>query len=310
MRQFFLNAQKVKSILAGHGLGKLTSLEEIKSGSINPVFLVNNKYILRIDLGDFDNKNKLKKESILSNILPKFSILTPGLIAFDDTCRLIKHPFILISFVPGYNLKDDYVMQDHETKKQLSSELGILANKIHSITLNDLGNLEIFGNIHSWIGKVKNNFESYWTLVKKGKYFSKKANTDIEKIFSDYQQISNWERVARLIHGDFSPSNIRIKNGHIVGIFDFEFSAIADPLWDLQKLPIAFQLGPDFDQGLFLKGYGLNKFTDQELTRLKMYGLTQGLWEIWATETQQFPYGQKEIEEGRQLIIHTIDIKL
>jgi aminoglycoside phosphotransferase (APT) family kinase protein len=308
MKQFLLGTEEAETVLTGHSFGKLTSLEEIKTGSINPVFLVNNKYVLKIDLDNPDNRDKLKKESILFNILPKFSIPTPDLIAFDDTCRTIKHPFILISFIPGHNLKDDFARQENESKNQLSLELGILAKKIHSLTLDDLGSLEVFGNIHSWVKKVKTDFQTYWTLVRNNKYFSEGVNNSIETIFDEYQKISNWEGVGRLIHGDFSPGNIRIKKGHIVGIFDFEFATIADPLLDLEKLPISFQLGTDFDQELFLKGYGLNKFTDQELTRLKMYSLSQGLWEIWATTTQMFPYGENEIEEGKQLVINAINL--
>lgn len=306
MRKVSIDKSEIKSILDSHNLGKVATIKEVKSGSINPVFLINNQYILRVGTGDSNNKDKFRKEAILFSILPKFSIPVPEVIIFDDSCNLVKYPFILMNLIKGNDLKDVFVEQNHENKKQLSSELGILAKRIHAVTSKDLDNDAIFGDINSWVEKEKMNFEKYWSFIKQGNHFSDEIGDKIEKTFNDYQQISKWDGVGRLIHGDFSYGNIKINNGHIVGIFDFEFANIADPLYDLQKLPISFQLGTGFDKSLFLKSYAVNEFTNQEITRLKMYSLTQGLWEIWATKTQQFPYGQKEIEEGKQLIINTV----
>ena len=309
MRTALFDKKYIENIFDNQGLEKVVHIEEIKRGSINPVFLLNDKYILRIDTGDSDNKDKFKKEAILFGTLPKFSIPVPEVIIFDDSCNLIEYPFILMEYIEGKDLKDVFVEQSHETQQQLSSELGILARKIHSVTANDLYNNAIFGNIDQWVEKEKYNYAKYWKLVKQGNQLSNEISDEIEKTFSNYQQISRWKGVGRLIHGDFSCGNIKINDGHIVGIFDFEFAGIGDPLYDLQKSPISFQLGADFDKCLFMNSYTTEEFTDQEKTRLKMYSLIQGLWEIWATETKQLPYGQKEIEEGKQLITNAIKDK-
>jgi len=306
MKQVSIDRDEIENILSSQNLGSVISSEELKSGSINPVFLINDKYILRIDTGDSENKDKFKKEAMLFEVLSKFSIPVPKIIVFDDSCRLIKYPYILMSNIEGRDLKDVFLTQKHETQNELSSELGALAKNIHAISSIDLGNAVIFGDIKSWVDNEKENFRKYWSSIKKDNYFSKDICDKVEKIFSDYQKLTNWEEVGRLTHGDFSCGNIKVNSGHIVGVFDFEFANIADPLYDLQKLPIAFQLGDGFDKGLFLENYMTREFTIQEITRLKMYCITQGVWEIWACETQQFPYGQKEIDEGKQLITNTI----
>lgn len=281
-----LTNQEIQDVLTAHKLGELASLEQLTSGSINPTYLINNKYVLRL-------KDDLEKEILLFNLLSRFSIPTPKVIATTKN-------YLIMSCLPGQNLKDCFASQSSETKKQLSAELGTLANKIHSITLNDQ---QLFGDIKTWVEKSKNNFQKYWQVIKTESYFDP---TEVEKVFEDYQQINNIE--GRFVHGDFSPGNIMVNNGHIVGIIDFEFSGIGDPLSDLEKLPISFQIGPDFDKKLFLKNYGHEKFSDQELTRLKFYSLNQGLWEIWATKTQAFPYGKKEIDEGKQLVMLSLSL--
>lgn len=301
-----IETEKIKKILDNYGLGNLESFEENEISTINPVFLINQKYILRVDLGESDNKGKFKKESILFDLLPNFSVPTPKLITFDDSCTLIDKPFLLINYVPGENLKSGFNQTDNETKGQLSFELGDLANKIHSVTANDLGNQEIFGDINTWVEKEKEDFNTYWKIVKENNYLSDDTNDKIKIVFDNYYQISKWQETGRLVHGDFSPNNIRISNSHINGIFDFEFATIADPLYDLQKLPINFQLDNGFNQEKFLAGYGIQEFSEPEIIRLKTYCLAQGLWEIWATHTKQFPYTNKEIEEGKQLIENTL----
>lgn len=299
VNKFILEKNELENILSVNGLEKIISIEELKSGSINPTFLINNKYILRIDLGNSEYKNKLKKESILFNILPKFGIPTPKLIAFDDSKTIIKYDYLLMSYITGQNLKDNF-------QPQLSQELGDLIRKINLVTQNDLGNLEIFSNIDSWVAKIKSNFEIYNNYLKQINYFSTDISQKIDEVCANYCQISDWENKGHLIHGDINPGNIIANNDHIVGIFDFEYSSIADPLGDLERLPISFQIKSNFNRELFLQGYGQQNFSAEELIRIKMYSLSQGLWEIWATKTQQFPYGQKEIDEGTIHVLNTL----
>jgi len=301
-----IEPEKIIKILDYYDLGDLESFEENKISTINPVFLINQKYILKVDLGESDNTDKLKKESILFDLLPKFSIPTPTLIAYDESLSLLDRPYLLINFIPGENLLSGFNQFINDTKGQLSLELGSLANKIHSVTANDLHHPALFGDIDTWIEKEKNDFNSYWKIVTENNYLATQTSRKIEMVFDNFNQLSNWSEVGKLIHGDFSPNNIRMSNGHLVGIFDFEFATIADPLYDLQKLPINFQLGNDFNQKMFLTGYEVQEFSESEIIRLKTYCLSQGLWEIWATHTQQFPYTNNEIEEGKQLIINTL----
>ncbi|MFA7301283.1 MAG: aminoglycoside phosphotransferase family protein [Candidatus Shapirobacteria bacterium] len=296
---FTIENKTIETILSKNNLDKLTSIEELKSGSINPTFLINNKYILRIDLGNSEYQNKLKKESIIFTLLPKFNIPTPKLFAFDDSKIILEFDYLLMSYISGKNLKDDF-------QSELSLELGDLVRKINLVTANDLGDQEIFGDIDNWLNKIKLNFKMYWKYLTDLNYFNNDISRQIETIYDDYCKIRNWNNKGRLIHGDINPGNIVANNGNIVGIFDFEYATIADPLGDLERLAIDFQINNNFNPELFLQGYGQNDFSSEELTRIKMYNLSQGLWEIWATKTQQFPYGQKEIDEGTLHVLNTL----
>ncbi|OGG08574.1 hypothetical protein A2154_00375 [Candidatus Gottesmanbacteria bacterium RBG_16_43_7] len=185
--------------------------------------------------------------------------------------------------------------------------MGEILRKIHGVTPEDLSESELFGPKKGWKKENEKEFTTYLETALRGAYFPPEVEEEINKTFQQFQNLSSdLENEFRLVHSDFSASNIQINDGKIVGIFDFEWSHIGDPLWDLQKLPINYQLGDGFSNENFLKGYGMENPTEEERIRVKMYTLRQGLWEIWAMKTQLFPFGEKEIKEGQELVSSAI----
>jgi len=310
MGVYHLKNEDVQKILDKYSLEKFIFLEEIKTGLINPVYLVNGKYVLRIEVHTYEkNPDKLKRESILFKLLPKFDIQTPPLIGFDDSKEIIDVPYILLSFIPGESLKQAFNKLTKKQQRAISFQLGAIAKKIHKVTFRDLDNQTMFGNIQKWTEKSLRNFEVHWQIVKDRDYLSDVVKAVIIATLEQFKKV-NLDNAGRLTHGDFSASNVQMNKGEIVGIFDFEYSFIADPLWDLQKLPLNFQLANGFSKEEFLKGYGVTMFTNEEKNRLKMYCFHQGVWEIWATVTKFMPFGEKEIKEGIELINNTLSYKL
>jgi len=307
-QQYSITNDTVKKILNKYNLWVLKSLVRIKAGLINPAFLINDSYVLRIDKSEHlknvqGHDTRFEREAFLYDLLPKRGIPTPQCLEFDSSREIIPEKYIIISYIPGVSLSDRFKNLDKKTQQKLSFQMGEIIRKIHDITPEDLNGSELFGPKTGWKKLYEKKFSFYLEEAIKGKYFSPEIEEEIKKTFQRFQnQISDLEDDLRLVHSDFSASNIQINDGKIVGIFDFEWSHIGDPLWDLQKLPINFQLGDGFSRENFLKGYGMENPTAEERIRIKMYTLHQGLWEIWATKTQLFPFGEKEIKEGQELV--------
>lgn len=284
----------------------------MKAGLINPAFLINGRYVLRIDKSDHlknvqGHDTRFDREAFLYGLLPKMGIPTPNCLGFDDSGKIIPEKYIIVSYIPGVSLSDGFRDYDGEIQNRLSFQMGEVLRKIHSITPEDLNDSELFGPKTDWKRLYEKEFSFYLEKALKGKYFSPEIEEAIKRIYREFQnQVSDLEDAIRLVHSDFSASNIQINDGKIVGIFDFEWSHVGDPLWDLQKLPIHFQLGDGFNAKNFLKGYGIENPSEEKLTRIKMYTVHQGLWEIWATKTQLFPFGEKEIKEGQGLVSSAI----
>ena len=307
-QQYSISNDKIEKILTKYNLGILKSCVPIKAGLINPVFLINDLYVLRIDKSDHlknvqGHETRFEREAFLYDLLPKRGILTPQCLGFDSSREIIPEKYIIVSYIPGVSLSVGFKNLDKEIQQKLSFQMGEIIRKIHNVTSEDLNGSELFGPKTGWKKLYEKEFSFYLEEATKGKYFSPESEEEIKKTYEQFQnQVSDLENKIKLVHGDFSASNIQINNSKIVGIFDFEWSHIGDLLWDLQKLTINYQLEDGFSREIFLKGYGMENPTEEERIRIKMYTLHQGLWEIWATKTQLFPFGEKEIAEGNQLI--------
>ena len=302
---FTISEETVKKILQKYNLGQFSTLEEIKTGLINPVFAINNQFVLRINTNkDSESKQKFEKEAYLYVLLSKSDIPTPKCIGYDCSGEIIKEKYLLISYIEGETLKESFQKANKEARYHLAYQLGEIAKKIHSVDIHEISlRSDLFGSKEDyWNKKLEMEFAKYFDLVKDKRLLVDKIIEDIEKVSKEFASLGDLSRKATFIHGDFYGNNFQVRNGEIVGIFDFEMTKLGDPYFDLQKLPINFQLGDGFDKGAFLDGYGQKVMSTEEKIRLKKYALFQGLWELWATETQQFPFGEKEIEEGKDLI--------
>lgn len=309
MNRFILDPKQLQQILDKFNLGQVISCEEVQAGLINPVYLINQKYILRIEQHTFEaNPDKLKRESILFQILPQFEIPTPRLIGFDDSLEILNTPYILINFIPGQNLEQAFHSFSTDQQRNISYQLGDLVRKIHAVTPGDIHN-PLFGTIDEWVAKSTKDFDTYWAIVNNTEYLPDHIKQDIISNYEKYKCIE-WNDKGRLAHGDFTAGNIQVTNGKIVGVFDFEFAFIADPLWDIQKLSSHFQLGDGFSFDEFLRGYSKPEFNKEEKVRIKMHSYQQGLWEIWANLTHFMPSTEKDILEGIEIITSTFECPL
>lgn len=308
-QQYKISNDTIEKILNKYNLGNLKSIIPIKAGLINPAFLINDRYVLRIDKSEHlknvqGHETRFEREAFLYKLLPQKGIITPTCLGLDSSSEIIQEKYIIVSYIKGDSLSNGFKNCDKKTQQKLSFQMGQSLKKINDVLPKELNESDnLFGPSMDWKKRYEKEFSIYLNAAIKDKYFNWKAEGKIKETFEKFQrQVSNLSNELRLVHGDFSASNIQIDDGKIAGVFDFEWSHIGDPLWDLQKLPINFQLGVDFSRENFLKGYGMEYPIEEEQIRIKMYCLHQGMWEIWATKTQLFPFGEKEIAEGHQLV--------
>ena len=101
MRKPSLGNGEIVRITKSLGLEQITAIKEITSASFNPVYVINNKYILIIDTTENPDIATAPSEEIIMQILPKFGTPVPELVVYDKECKLVKYPFVLLKTSPN-----------------------------------------------------------------------------------------------------------------------------------------------------------------------------------------------------------------
>src|SRR3989338_9237732 len=187
-QQYSITNETVKKILNKYNLWVLKSLVRIKAGLINPAFLINDSYVLRIDKSEHlknvqGHDTRFEREAFLYDLLPKRGIPTPQCLGFDSSREIIPEKYIIISYIPGVSLSDRFNNLDKKIQQKLSFQMGEIVRKIHDITPEDLNESELFGPKTGWKKLYEKEFSFYVEEATREKYFSPEVEEEIKKTF-------------------------------------------------------------------------------------------------------------------------------
>src|SRR3989344_245240 len=165
-QQYTISNDKIEKILTKYNLGVLKSFVPIKAGLINPAFLINDSYVLRIDKSEHlknvqGHDTRFEREAFLYNLLPKRGVPTPQCLGFDSSREIIPEKYIIVSYIEGASLSDGFKKLDIEIEQKLSFQMGEVIKKIHSVTPEDLNGSELFGSKTGWKKLYDKEFTFY-----------------------------------------------------------------------------------------------------------------------------------------------------
>lgn len=244
---------------------ELINFEPLVGGASSEVFLIKAKrdnkelkLVLRAEGGP-PSKNSIQTEFNLLKSLNDLIIPSAEPLFIDTSCNILDKPFMLLSFLEGNN------KLPREENIDLIPKMLEQLILIHSTNLTALPNLPLQINpldgLHEYLPKGKE-----WTEL--GNYLSSLKNTAFEG-----------KRV--FLHGDFWLGNILWSEDEIVGVVDWDYAAIGDPLSDLavSSLEIRYQFGKD----------GMTKLYETYLENFKIDNFRFSLWLIYvASSTLHF----------------------
>ena len=244
---------------------ELINFKPLVGGASSEVFLIKAKrdnkelkLVLRAEGGP-PSKNSIQTEFNLLKSLNDVTIPSAEPLFIDTSCNILDQPFMLLSFLEGNN------KMPREENIDLIPKMVEQLILIHSTNLAVLSNLPLQINpldgLHEYLPKGKE-----WTEL--GNYLSSLKNTAFKG-----------KRV--FLHGDFWLGNILWSEDEIVGVVDWDYAAIGDPLSDLavSSLEIRYQFGKD----------GMTKLYESYSENSKIDNFRLSLWLIYiASSTLHF----------------------
>lgn len=234
--------------------GDLIYFSRLEGGVSCDVFLLEvkegtkiNKFVVRTE-GLPTSENTVETEFYLLKSISNKQVPTAEAFYFDNSCEILDKPFMVMSFLEGTIF---------EPKEREFSFLEIMAKQLIRIHQTDIAYLpelplrtDPLDGLISYLPK-----ESRWDELSS---FIKGLNKEIfegEKVF---------------LHGDFWLGNLLWKDSLIVGILDWEYAAIGDPLSDLATacLEVRYEVGIE---GIEIFKHTYSNFLDIDEYRLSLW---------------------------------------
>lgn len=181
-------------------------------------YLVNHEYIFKKSKHD-EAKTRSKKEiKVLNYLKGKVTLQIPDVEYYSD-----KYGVCGYKEIKGDRLTPVmYQSMTDDEKDKLAQDIALFLKEMHSVTLPDIGNLElhIIDDYRSDHATLK---ETIYDKIPEG---SKAYLDDLYKRILDDKRISEYS--VALCHNDLSCNHILIRNNKAVGIIDFGDAAITD----------------------------------------------------------------------------------
>jgi aminoglycoside phosphotransferase (APT) family kinase protein len=232
-------------------------------------------FILRIYVRDPEAAYREQKLGVLLNSAVSVP-LTYHLQNYD------KYQFAITEFIAGITLRDLLLSDVHYDLDAIMYEVGAVLAKIASHSFAKAGFFDKQLVINEAFSE---NYYQDWIMssLKHSNVLNCLGSENISKInfyFQQYAHLLPDEQEACLVHGDFDPANILVKQVQgvwkIVGILDWEFSFAGSVLTDVANmLRYAHHMPPEFE-GSFLQGLKENGINLPSSWRITTYLLNIG----------------------------------
>ncbi|HET7099288.1 MAG TPA: aminoglycoside phosphotransferase family protein [Patescibacteria group bacterium] len=276
---FVTSDDLIKSIVQKATGSELVAKNKIIEGEMNEVYDVDVKdgknVIVRISRIE---KESFESEENTIRLVRMAGVPAPKVLLIEEVSSDSKKvTFCVEEKMEGVSLKSQMKDLDKETLKKIIIEAGSVLSKIHSISIETFGPLEGGEKYNSWkdfIFRIENKKKNIFKAIK-----TVDINpTFIERAFNILDRNNHMFALnnPKLLHGEFFPKHLIIKDNHLVGVIDFEDAKAGDPVWDMAWLSYFYHDSIPID---WLKEGYENKelFNNDFDLKMKLYRLNLGL---------------------------------
>ena len=256
---------------------RIESFQELTEGLFNVAYLINfndgASSILKISAenneGVMSNEiNLMEAEVKAMDIVYNNTDIKVARVQYSDTSKEVcTGNYFFMEKLEGESLFSIKDSLSEEEKKIIDYEIG----KIQSVVTAIKG--EKFGLLGNEENSFDNLFDFVYDLISNVLADGEKKSVDIgvkgieilEKLKSD-KKIFNEVKDPVLVHWDMWEGNVFVKNKHVSGIIDWERA-----MWGEAFMDDRFRQHTRSDD--FLKGFGKDKFTENEMRRIYWYDI-------------------------------------
>ena len=229
----FFNTQIRELIVENIEIDRNFQYEQFKVGRSNITFKIfdeENSYVLRRPPygNKLESAHNMSREYKIIDELSKNNLKVPKPIFLYTEKDITEDDFYIMEYVEGKTISDNI-----EAKLLSSDEKQTISNSFIE-TIADIHNFDVVNSKLNDLGKHEGYVErqlNRWT-----KQFEAQKVREIEDLdFATemlFQNIPKQQKIS-IVHGDYRLDNVRVNNGKVAAVVDWELCTIGDPLADL-----------------------------------------------------------------------------
>ena len=229
----FFNTRIRELIVENIEIDRNFQYEQFKVGRSNITFKIfddKNSYVLRRPPygNKLESAHNMSREYKIIDELSKNNLKVPKPIFLYTEKDITEDDFYIMEYVEGKTISDNI-----EAKLLSSDEKQTISNSFIE-TIADIHNFDVVNSKLNDLGKHEGYVErqlNRWT-----KQFEAQKVREIEDLdFATemlFQNIPKQQKIS-IVHGDYRLDNVRVNNGKVAAVVDWELCTIGDPLADL-----------------------------------------------------------------------------
>ena len=177
----------------------------------------------------------MQRQFTILRALEPTAVRSPAVLWLENTGEVLGRPFYVMEKEPGEvyerNVPAELDAQPATIRRMTEGIVEQVA-AIHTVDLAEVG-LAALGDGRSYLDDQLRHWASEMQRVQKDRLPA------LERLYQELreQQPAASERVT-LVHGDVKPGNFAFQGGEVTGVFDWEMSAVGDPLADIGYLEL------------------------------------------------------------------------
>lgn len=216
-----LDRDKINLISERFSLGTIGEFAPVTSGMINPVFNLENKYIIKINTTHQKTPKFEREQAAFEMVRQHTDVRVPSVIGLDTSRDIIPYEYTVLEYC-GENLYEAWQTTEEPQRMAYVEEMARDLAKIHSIPLDSFGHMispeNTSANYREYFLQKINNSTALNEEV--GKIPSEMIY-EIQTILTE-SEIPDLDIAPRLVHGDYTPKNLLIKDERLT-VIDFEW---------------------------------------------------------------------------------------
>jgi len=229
----------VEKIFHECGLGKVKFIKKIKIGFTNKVYLINDKFILKV-CEDKSNEEKFEIEAFFYNFF-KDKIPVPKIKVFDKFKKIYGKLFMIYPKIKGSNLYSKWHLLSNDERKNIIKQLCKIIKVINKAPYHEFVKKFKINYSDHWHDKILNQIQNSLKKIEKKKLLSPEFIQIIKKFVDDNHHVLTEQKMA-LVYWDAHFDNILVQGTKIVGILDFERTEVSsiDFILDIVKRMVEY----------------------------------------------------------------------